>query len=218
MLATEGAHVLTYARNQNDLRDALAEAENLGGQVHAVAADQASPADLQHVFEQAHQILGGVDILINNAALEAGSVLDNDFDQIQYVIQTNLAGYLLASKLALQRMISQGGGHIVNVGSMSAEVRESESDVYVATKTAVQAFSEALRKLVNEKNVKLSLIEPGRVGTDMQPTTPRQQRRQQNELQALTAEDIAESIYYCLAQPPRCDVISVQIRPHRQAI
>ena len=77
---------------------------------------------------------------------------------------------------------------------------------------------EALRKEVNEMGIKVSLIEPGSVGTDMQEESPAEQREKQKRGEMLTAEDIARSIEYCLVQPPRCDVVVLQIRPHRQPI
>jgi NADP-dependent 3-hydroxy acid dehydrogenase YdfG len=115
-------------------------------------------------------------------------------------------------------MKSRKQGHIIHVGSMSADVREKNSSVYVATKSAVQGFTEALRKEVNEMGIKVSLIEPGSVGTDMQEETPQEQRQKQARGEMLTAEDIARCVEYCLVQPARCDVVVVQIRPHKQPI
>jgi len=101
---------------------------------------------------------------------------------------------------------------------MSAEVYETNSSVYVATKSGIQGFSISLRKEVNKFGIKLSLIEPGLVGTDMQDETPAEQRKMEKDLEMLKAEDIAASILYTLTQPKRCDVIMVQIRPHAQEI
>jgi NADP-dependent 3-hydroxy acid dehydrogenase YdfG len=119
---------------------------------------------------------------------------------------------------AVERMKKQGHGHIANIGSMSADVREEGSSVYVATKAGIQGFSAALRKEVNKYGIKVTLIEPGAVGTDMQPESPRDQRAKQDKQEMLKAEDIAACIHYCLIQPMRCDVVVVQIRPHMQPI
>ena len=101
---------------------------------------------------------------------------------------------------------------------MSADVREKGSSVYVATKAGIQGFSETLRKEVNPLGVKVTLIEPGAVGTDMQPSTPDEQREKTKELEMLKAEDIAQCVLYVLTQPKRCDVVEVKIRPHLQLI
>ena len=115
-------------------------------------------------------------------------------------------------------MKDKGGGHIVNVGSMSADLREPGGDVYVATKAGIQGFSESLRKKVNEMGIRLSLIEPGLVESELTRKSPEKVREKKQNQEMLEAEDIAESIYYVLTQPPRCDVVSVQIRPLKQLI
>jgi NADP-dependent 3-hydroxy acid dehydrogenase YdfG len=100
---------------------------------------------------------------------------------------------------------------------MSADLSEEDSNVYVATKAAVQGFTEALRKAVNKEGIKVTLIEPGKVASDM--SGPKEEQPEKEErLEMLKAEDIAECVYYCLAQPRRCDVVSVQIRPLMQII
>jgi NADP-dependent 3-hydroxy acid dehydrogenase YdfG len=123
-------------------------------------------------------------------------------------------------KQAIERMKAKGEGHIVNIGSMSDTVREEGSDVYVATKSAINGFSEALRKQINEQGIKVSLIEPGLVGTDMtvEQVPAEEQEEKIEKMEMLRAEDIAECVHYTLIQPKRCDVVQVQIRPHKQPI
>lgn len=223
-LVADGANVLIFGRHEQELQDALKDiqsaANGSNGKVHGLTADTSKPEDIDRIFQEADQKLGGVDILVNNAALAAHSVLDMKFNEIQYVVETNLLGYMNCCKQAIERMKAKGEGHIVNVGSMSDTVREKGSDVYVATKSAINGFSEALRKQVNEQGIKVSLIEPGLVGTDM--TTEQVPADQQTEkiekMEMLRAEDIAECVHYTLIQPKRCDVVQVQIRPHMQPI
>jgi NADP-dependent 3-hydroxy acid dehydrogenase YdfG len=115
-------------------------------------------------------------------------------------------------------MKAQQKGHIVNIGSMSAETHEETGTVYVATKSAIQGFSIALRKEINEMGIKVSLIEPGAVSSDMQPAPKEEQREQIKKMEMLDPEDIAMSVLFCLSQPKRCDVVSMQVRPHLQVI
>src|SRR5690606_39176840 len=117
---------------------------------------------------------------------------------------------------ALKRM--KGEGHIVNIGSMSADVREETGSVYVATKSGIQGFSESLRKQVNKDGIKVTLIEPGAVDTDMQEESTAKKKIKVKALEMLKADDIALSVLYCLSQPKRCDVVELKIRPHRQFI
>ena len=101
---------------------------------------------------------------------------------------------------------------------MSADVREDSGSVYVATKAGVQAFSESLRQELNPQGIKITLIEPGAVDTDMQEDSTEEKRKKIQNFEMLTSEDIALSILYCLSQPERCDVVELKIRPHRQFI
>jgi NADP-dependent 3-hydroxy acid dehydrogenase YdfG len=110
------------------------------------------------------------------------------------------------------------GGHIVMIGSMSADVREKGSAVYVATKSGIQGFSASLRKEANEAGVGVSLIEPGSVGTDMVDESPAEQALQQEKLEMLTAEDIGRCVLFVLIQPERCEIVSLQVRPKAQII
>jgi NADP-dependent 3-hydroxy acid dehydrogenase YdfG len=220
LLASKGANVLICGRHEPELNDAMEDLRATGGTVHGLVADTSSIDDIRRVFEEADRTLGGVDILINNAALAAEGAMDGDYTDWQYVVGTNLLGYIGCVQEGVRRMRARGGGHIVNIGSMSADVREPGSSVYVATKSGIQGFSEALRKEINKEGIKVTLIEPGLVGTDMteEETPVEEQPKKQEEMKMLKAEDIAACVYYCLTQPKRCDVVSVQIRPHLQEI
>lgn len=217
LLAERGARVLIFGRDENDLQEALSELQQCG-QIHGVKADQSRLEDVQRIFTEADAQLGGVDILINNAAISAGGVLESEQEEIRYGLEANVLGYMACTKEAISRMKAKGAGHIVCIGSLSADQREEENDVYVATKAAIQAFSESLRKGVNPLGIKVSLIEPGRVSTDMPNESPEEQEQKQQRGEMLNAGDIAEAVHYCLTQPARCDVIVVQIRPHLQSI
>ncbi|RAK00286.1 NADP-dependent 3-hydroxy acid dehydrogenase YdfG [Larkinella arboricola] len=218
LLGSYGAHIFTFGRNQEPLDETLTAIREAGGQADGIIADSSKPEDIQRVFQQAEEKLGGLDILINSAALAAGSISEMEDADWRYVIETNLAGYLATTKEALNRMQPQKRGHIVLIGSMSADVREEGSSVYVATKAAIQGFAESLRKEVNKDGIKVSLVEPGAVGSDMQPTTTEEERENEKTGEMLRAEDIAVCVHYILTQPQRCDVVSIQIRPHLQLI
>jgi NADP-dependent 3-hydroxy acid dehydrogenase YdfG len=218
LLASARARVLVFGRHEDELNDALKDLRAVSDEVYGISADVSDSADVQRVFLEADRRLGRIDVLINNAALGAGSIVEGQYAEWEYLVKTNLLGYMACTHEAVARMNPAGGGHIVNVGSMSADVREKGSSLYVATKAAIQGFSEALRKEVNEYGIKVTLIEPGAVGTDMQPESVREQREKVAKGEMLKAEDIASCVHYCLIQPQRCDVVVVQIRPHRQLI
>jgi NADP-dependent 3-hydroxy acid dehydrogenase YdfG len=143
--------------------------------------------------------------------------MEGGYDDWEYTVKTNLLGYMACTHEATLRMEGKNG-HIVNIGSMSADGREAGSSVYVATKAGVQGFTEALRKELNPKGIKVSLIEPGSVGTDMPSETEEEQREKEENGEMLKAEDVAACVLYTLCQPQRCDIVLVQIRPHKQLI
>jgi NADP-dependent 3-hydroxy acid dehydrogenase YdfG len=216
LLAKNGARVLVFGRHERELGEAMGDLKR-AGEVYGVVADQARHDDVLRVFAETDAKLGGVDILVNNAAIAAGSILDSDFPQVLYAIQANLVGCLDCSKEGIVRMKKRGRGHIVNIGSLSADLREAGEDLYVATKSGLQGLTEALRKSVNRDGIKVTLIEPGLVGSDMIEVAGDEQRDKQEELAMLKAEDIARSVLFCLTQPRRCEVITMQVRPHKQS-
>jgi NADP-dependent 3-hydroxy acid dehydrogenase YdfG len=218
LLASQGARVMIFGRHEQELKDAMKDIREAGGEVLGFTADTANPEDIKRVFQEVDHQMDKLDILINNAALGYKSVMEGAYQDWQYIINTNLLGYMAMAHEAIERMKARGEGHIVNIGSMSADVREKGSSVYVATKAGIQGFSEALRKEVNPLGIKVTLIEPGSVGTDMQPESPDEQRQKAEKMEMLKAEDIAACVLYTITQPKRCDVVMLQIRPHMQSI
>jgi NADP-dependent 3-hydroxy acid dehydrogenase YdfG len=217
-LARKGAKVMICGRDQSDLDEALEGLPLDQGELLGVIADVGELAGVTKLFRELDEAFGTIDILVNNAAVAAGSAADMPLEEIDYVVRTNLLGYLTCAHEAVARMRASGGGALVNIGSMSAETREKGSSVYVATKAAVRGFSGALRKEVNPDGIAVALIEPGKTGSDMQPHDPEEQRELQERGEMLTAEDVAEAVLFCLLQPKRSSVVEVQIRPLHQLI
>jgi NADP-dependent 3-hydroxy acid dehydrogenase YdfG len=218
LLASKGARVATFGKDPATLQEATEEFRRFGADIYAVAADAWKPDDLQRVFGEVDSRFGKLDVLVNNAALPAKGIMDGTYGDWQYVVQTNLLGYMACARYAADRMKASGGGDIVFVGSMSAHVREKGSSVYVATKAGVEGFCEALRKEVNELGIRVSLIEPGAVGTNLRVDTREDEVRQEREHKMLMAEDVAQCVLYCLTQPRRVDVVEVRIKPRLQII
>ncbi|AWH86597.1 oxidoreductase [Flavobacterium album] len=217
LLARLGAHVMIAGLDGQHLEDALKDLhKDAKGQVYGVIADLSTEEGINTLFSAVDGNFDKLDILVNNAALSAGNVEDGSYTEWQRVVSTNLMSYIACSAEALERM--EGDGHIVNVGSMSADVREETGTVYVATKSGIQGFSEALRKEVNKSGIKVTLIEPGAVDTDMQEQSTEEKLKKIEALEMLTADDIAMSVLYCLSQPKRCDVVELKVRPHLQVI
>ncbi|PUV24292.1 MULTISPECIES: SDR family oxidoreductase [Sphingobacterium] len=220
LLAALGNDVFICGHHEQQLHDTLRDFEELNapGLLTGIAIDLATEDGIRELFEKFDQMYDQLDILINNAAIAFQSVKDGSYNDQAYILRTNVLAYLACAQAALYRMEPRGAGHIVNVGSMSADIREAQSSVYVCTKGGIQAFTESLRKEANPKGIQISLIEPGSVGTDMQPYSPTEQRKKIESMEMLYAEDIARSIVFMLSQPERTSVVSMQVKPLRQII
>ena len=216
LLVRSGARVFVFGRHRKELDDTLADAAGAAGALIGTVADQSSAAEVTGVFKQVDEELGGLDVLINNAAIGGDELMKGSDKDIEYTLASNVLGYLLCTRHALKRMKPRRTGHIVNVGSISAEKRSAGGEVYTATKAAIRGFSDSLRKGVAEHGIKVSLIEPGLVGTDLIEEPLATQRKKEAAHEMLTAEDIAQCICFCLAQPARCEVSMLQVVPLRR--
>jgi NADP-dependent 3-hydroxy acid dehydrogenase YdfG len=220
-LAQKGANILIAGKDQEHLNQTLSDAQqaNLQGSFNGIIADMTNEEGIQILFEEADRVFNNkLDIMINNAAVAFQSITEGSYADWEAVTHTNLLAYMACARQAIDRMRGHQEGHIVNIGSMSADVREKDSSVYVATKSGIQGFSEALRKEVNELGIKVTLIEPGAVDTDMQPASTDEKQESVEKMEMLEADDIAAAIYYAICQPKRCDVVDIKIRPHMQLI
>ena len=224
VLAADGARVLVFGSTQKNLDEALSavrpRADAGGGSVDGLVADASQQADLDGVFDRLDEV-GPIDVLINNVGIASAKVFDDDFGALRHVLDVNVLSYVYCTKLAVGRMRKRTGnerGHVVNVGSMSADLRNPGSALYSCTKAAVQAFSESLRKAVNPDGIRVSLVEPGAVDTPMQDKPVEKKRELIDTFEMLEARDIAQSVHFCLTRPPRCAVVMMQVRPLMQAI
>lgn len=214
-LSAEGAKIMIFGRHQRELNDALADIRQNDPQALGMVADAARLPELQAVFRKMDEELGGIDILIANAGLGADDLLGTPDEERDYVLATNLGGYLSCCRLALTRMKEHS--HIILIGSVTADNRDPGGSIYVATKAGIQGFAESFRQEAMEQGVKVSLIQPGRTGSDMVDGSPEEQRRSEEKLEMLKAEDIAVSVEYVLTQPRRCTVSQMTVLPAREA-
>lgn len=217
LFARNGARVLTMGRDADALQVALSVAEKEGGEVHGLVADIAKREDIDRIFAAVDETLGGLDILVSNAALGADPIEKMADDDWRYVVDVNLTGALAATKGALARF-PEGEGQVVIIGSISAVIHAPGESVYSATKAGLQAFAETLRKELEDRGVRVSLVAPGTVGSDMQEPDSAEQRAMIEREEMLYAEDIAEAVEFILTRPHRADVVSLRIEPRVQAL
>ena len=212
LLASEGAKVFVCGRTPEHLDDALKRIREVG-EGDGINVDLTREEDVEKFVEEGAKYLGGIDLAVINAGLPADGVEKSDVEKIRYIVDTNLTHMMTTAKRVTDKM--SAGSDILFIGSMSAVSREGSSTVYTATKTGVQAFAEALRKELAEKDIKVGNIEPGLVGTDMQtPDIPLEKQREMiHQAKMLRAEDIAAAAHFLLTQPRRTVVSLMRVEP-----
>jgi NADP-dependent 3-hydroxy acid dehydrogenase YdfG len=222
-LASEGAAVALGARRADRL-DALAKRiADDGGTVEAFTVDVSEEEAARSFVLEAAERLGGVDILVNNAGVMLlGPVQGADPDEWRRMVGVNCLGLLYCTHAAIPLMQERGGGHIVNVSSVAGRQAGLGAAVYNLTKFGVVGFSEALRQEVLHSNIRVTVIEPGFVATELQghtknPAVIEATEKYREEIgEVLEAEDIARAISYAVSQPQRVNVNEVLVRPTGQ--
>jgi NADP-dependent 3-hydroxy acid dehydrogenase YdfG len=215
LLAGYGVDVFICGRDPDHLADAL---ERIGevGKGNGLAVDLAETDNVTRFFEAAVSYLGGIDIAVINAATAAGALGETSEPNLREAIATDFTAYLLSAKAAADTL--RDHGDIVFIGSMSAYVLGPQSTIYAGIKYGIQGFSEALRKELGPKGIKVSNVEPGKTGSDMQlPEIPVEKQREMiHEESMLRAEDIAVGVHFVLTQPRRAVVQQLTIAPRMQ--
>ena len=144
-----------------------------GGRAHARAVDLTDESDAAAFIQEAHDELGGLHILVNNAGVMLlGPVAGADTAEWRQMIEINLLGLLWCTHAAFPLMAQEGGGDIVNVSSVAGRRATAGGAVYNMTKFGVHAFSEALRQEALHAKVRVTVVAPGFVETEFRATTP----------------------------------------------
>ena len=220
-LAAEGATVVVAARREDRLGELVERIENSGGRTLAVSCDITDEEQARDLISRAVEEFGRIDILVNNAGVMLLSRIERGLsDQWRQMFEVNVMGLLYATHAAIGHMKEQGSGHLINISSVAGRKVRVTGGVYSGTKWAVGAISEALRMELLEDNIRVTVVEPGAVATEL-PTHITDEEAKQGmsrfeDVEILEAEDIANAIVYAAVQPERVSVNEVLIRPSRQ--
>ncbi len=222
-LAQEGAAVALAARRLERLEALATRLRADGTRVLTLQLDVTDESACREAVERTRTELGGLDVLVNNAGLMLlGPIVDADTEDWRRMLSTNVLGLMYMTHAAVAGMVEQGSGDIVNISSIAGRAARSGAGVYNASKWATGAFSESLRQEVTERGVRVSLIEPGAVATELTEHithAPSKAASQEfyTTIRALQPEDIARAIVYVVSQPPHVAVNELMLRPTDQA-
>lgn len=217
-LSRSGAKVVAGARRRDRLTSL---ADDAPGEVVAVDLDVTDPVSVNAAVTAAVDRFGRLDALVNNAGLmQSGMILGADTGEWVRMIETNLLGSMYAVHAALPHLIASHGA-IVQVSSTSGRIASMGSGVYAATKFGISAFSESLRQEVTAHGVRVILIEPGFVDTELtthitDPVMRKAAAEIGGSMRTLAPEDIAEAVVFALSQPDHVAVNEILIRPTDQ--
>jgi NAD(P)-dependent dehydrogenase (short-subunit alcohol dehydrogenase family) len=221
-MTAQGARVLIADRDELDLRkviDAL-RSSDAEIEVESVTGDLSNPSGIARVFDRVDGWLGGLDILVACAGVGSGPLMEMAEADWRYVIESNLVSYVACTQGAIQRMRAAGTrqGLVILVGSISVHIKAVGESVYNAAKGGVASFAETLRKELIPDGIRLTLIEPGAIGSAMQPFAPDERARLIEAYELLPPEEVADAILFAATRGPGVDVVTLRIEPLVQKI
>jgi NADP-dependent 3-hydroxy acid dehydrogenase YdfG len=222
-LARAGAAVALGARRIDRLRDLAERIDAEGGRARPFEVDVADEESARSFVEQSHSELGRLDVLVNNAGVMLlGPIEGADTEHWRRMVEVNLLGLLYCTHAALPLMREQGGGDVVNISSVAGRVARAGNGVYALTKFGVGAFSESLRQEAIASKIRVMVVEPGFVTTELQGHNAAPVRETIDKMmdeigEVLSAEDIADAIAFAVSRPPHVSVNEILIRPTGQA-
>jgi len=222
LFAEHGWQLILLGRRQERLA-ALAKELGAKTKVHTVAIDVSDAKGLQEGVDNLPSEFKEIDVLINNAGLGLGlsPAYEGNLDDWNTMISTNINGLLNSTHAILPGMVKRNKGHIINIGSMAATVPYPGGNVYGATKAFVSQFTKNLNCDLLKTALRVTNIEPGAAETEFSVVRYKgdidKAAAVYHGMKPLTAEDIANNVYWVVTQPPHVNILSLEILPTNQS-
>ncbi|MFD7776544.1 SDR family NAD(P)-dependent oxidoreductase [Streptomyces sp. NPDC059753] len=230
LLAEQGAAVALVARRKDRLDGLAAEITKAGGAALAVGADITDRAQAEAAVQQTIEQFGRLDILVNNAGLMLlGPVVGADPTEWERMIAVNVQGLLHTTHAALPHLLKAAEegprrvADIVNISSIAGRVAWNGYGVYNLTKFGVNGFTESLRQEITQRHVRVGVLEPGGVDTELashndhKPDVRAATAAFYEQTAVLAPEDIADGVAYMVTRPRHASVGELWIMPTDQA-
>ena len=228
-LAEHGAAVAIAARREDRLVTLAAEIAQEGGRALVIPCDITDQRQAERLVTRTVRELGRLDTVVNNAGVMLlGPIAGGSLDDWNLMLDVNVRGALYVSHAALPHLLTAAESaprhvaDLVNVSSMSGRQAHAGSALYNLTKFGIGAFSESLRQEVTQRHVRISLIEPGDVATELfSHNTPEIQqavREVVGNVESLQADDVADAIVYIVTRHRRVAINEILVRPTEQVV
>jgi NADP-dependent 3-hydroxy acid dehydrogenase YdfG len=226
-LAADGIAVALAARRLDRLEDLTRAIRDAGGTALPLQADVTERSAAESAVRHTVGELGRLDILINNAGVMLlGPIEGAPIEEWERMVNVNVLGLLYSANAALPHLLKaaetseRGVADLVNISSVAGRVARLGSGVYNATKHGVGAFSESLRQEVTQRHVRVGLVEPGAVATELashnRPEIQESMKARFGDTERLQAEDIAEAITWMVTRPRHVAINEILVRPTEQ--
>lgn len=223
--AETGASVILLARREDRLR----ELQERIAECYKECASFILPMDVQQdeqvdsLLEKLPRDFQDIDVLLNNAGLALGlkGAWETDLNEWDQMINTNCRALVRITRRILPGMVERKRGHVINIGSVAGSWPYPGGNVYGATKAFVQQFSRNLRCDLLGKNIRVTNIEPGMADTEFSLVRFSGDKTKADKVyegtQALTAEDVAETIFWASSLPEHVNINTLEVMPTCQA-
>jgi NADP-dependent 3-hydroxy acid dehydrogenase YdfG len=226
-LADEGAAVGLVARRRDRLEELASTINRSGGRALVIEADATDEEQVRAAVASVAAEFGRLDVVVANAGVMLlGPILDAPTEEWTRMVRLNVLGLMYTAHAALPHLLAAAEqdprqvADLVLISSVAGRVPRNGSGAYNATKHAVGAFGEALRQEVTQRHVRVSLVEPGAVDTELpshnRPEVQESMRVRFANTERLEADDISEAITYIVTRPRRMAVNEMLIRPTEQ--
>ena len=218
--ATAGARIIAAARRADRLKDLAAE---LGPRVLPVTLDVRDRSAVAETVAALPQEFARVDVLVNNAGLALGlnPAQAADLDDWDQMIDTNCKGLVYCTRAILPGMVARRRGHVINLGSVAGNYPYPGGNVYGGTKAFVRQFSLNLRSDLHGTGVRVTCVEPGMADTEFSTVRFSGDKAKADAvyagMQPMTADDIAESIYWAATLPEHVNVNTIELMATAQS-
>ncbi|MFW5920054.1 MAG: SDR family oxidoreductase [Halanaeroarchaeum sp.] len=201
-LGREGCAVALVARREDRLENV---AEEIDARTLAVPTDVTDEAAVRSMVEEVREELGDIDVLVNNAGVaRGGPVAEADLAALRRNVRVNLEGVMNVTHAALPNMLETGGGDVVTVSSLSARFPQEGGSGYTASKFGVNGFCRSLRKEMSDESVRVTIVMPGPVVTELNDWEHWDGR-------AMDPADVAETIVFAVSRPEHVELTEIGV-------